>query len=264
MPTIRPVLFATLLLAAPLAPAAVTTQSLHRLGEADPGAFAGAPAGTTTQPSVGGVVLSRVGNPTWTGAVTPGIGSTLAMAFDGIDDRYGGALVGTATDNFGIEAWVRSNGRTTGNAAIAYNGNSGTSGYGLYRLGNSYGGLFGGVTFIGGGAPVANGSTHLALVRNAGVTTFYVNGVPAGTTTTAAPNPPTGSFGIGGNATIAIDEFFDGQIDEVRYFTFAPGQFSVGDLNLRRPEPVPAGTPLALAALGLLLGLAGWSRLRAR
>ncbi len=259
----RHILFTSLLLAAPLVSAAVTTQSLHRLGEADAGATVGAAAAATTQPSVGSVVLNRAGNPTYSGAVSAGIGSTIAIAFDGIDDRYGGALVGTATDNFGIEAWVRSNGRTTGNAAIAYNGNSGSSGYGLYRLGNSYGGLFGGVTFIGGSAPVSTSPTHLALVRNAGVTTFYVNGVPTGTTTTATPNVPTGSFGIGGNATIAIDEFFDGQIDEVRYFTFAPGQFSVGDLNLRRPEPVPANMPVALALLGVLLGLFGWARLRA-
>ncbi|HSN00181.1 MAG TPA: hypothetical protein VLS52_04120, partial [Rudaea sp.] len=56
----------------------------------------------------------------------------------------------------------------------------------------------------------------------------------------------------------------DGQIDEVRIFSFAPGAFSVGDLNVPPPVPTPM---LGLRALALLvLGLfgLGWLGLRRR
>lgn len=254
----RSLLIAALLWVAPLAQAAVTTQSLYRLGEADPGAAPSVPGNASTQPSVGSISLSRTGTPTYSGLTPSGISSTLSMRFNGSSDRYGGAVIGTAVDNFGIEAWVRSDGRTTGNAAIAYNGNSGSSGFGLYRIGDSWAGLYGGVQIIGSTVPVGTQWTHLALVRAGGVSTLYVNGV-ARATTPSAPNAPAGGFGIGGNAVLAIDEFFDGQIDEVRYFTFAPGQFQISDLNLSRPDAfaVPVNAPIALVLLAALLGLFG-------
>lgn len=255
--------FVTLLAAGGPASAVVSTQAQYRLGEADPGAVTGAPGNATTNPSVGTVVLNRSGAPAYTGATPLRIASTLAMAFNGSTDGYGGAVIGTATDDFGIEAWVRSNGRTTGNAAIAYNGNSGTSGWGLYRIGDTYAALFGGVAIFGGPAPVSGDWTHIAVVRSGGVATFYVNGSARGTTA-AAPNAPAGGFGIGRNAVLMIDEFFDGQIDEVRYFTFAPGQFQVGDLNLQPPAQVPAGGGAAWLLLGLLVGIGGLAVLRLR
>lgn len=253
--SLRALLLASLLLLAPQAQAAVTTQSLYRLGEADPGAAAGLPGNTSTLPSVGSVPLARTGTPTYNGLTPFGIASALSMRFNGTTDRYGGAVISTVTDNFGIEAWVRSNGRTVGNAAIAYNGNSSNSGYGLYRIGENWAGLFGGVQIFGSAAPVGTQWTHLALVRAGGVSTLYVNGVARGTTT-AAPNPPAGGFGIGGNAVLPIDEFFDGQIDEVRHFTFAPGAFQIEDLNLSRPNltAVPVNSTFALVLLGVLLG----------
>lgn len=254
---LRAALFALVLLA-PSAQAAVTTQSLYGLGEADSGAAAGSPGAAQTQPTVGSVVLTRVGTPTYSAQTPFGVGSSLSMSFNGSTDRYGGAVISTVVDNFGLEAWVRSNGRVTGNAAIAYNGNSGTSGYGLYRIGDSYAALYGGVLIFGNAAPVSTQWTHIAVVRASGTSTLYINGVASGSTT-AAPNVPAGGFGIGGNAVLAISEFFDGQIDEVRHFTFAPGQFSVADLNLSRPtvSAIPVNDPMALTVLGLLVGLLG-------
>jgi hypothetical protein len=71
-------------------------------------------------------------------------------------------------------------------------------------------------------------------------------------------------MGIGGNPLVSGFELFDGKIDEVRIFSFAPGAFTVGDLNL----PPPVATPmLSLRSLGLLaLGLFGlaWLGLRRR
>ncbi|HTI94953.1 MAG TPA: LamG-like jellyroll fold domain-containing protein, partial [Rudaea sp.] len=114
--------------------------------------------------------------------------------------------------------------------------------------------------------PVSNQWTELALVRDNGTTTFYVNGV-ASYSSAAGPNPPAGGVAIGGNSLISGAELFNGTIDEVRIFSFAPGAFTVGDLNLPPPPPVVPTPALTLRSLGLLaLGLFGlaWLGLRRR
>jgi len=77
--------------------------------------------------------------------------------------------------------------------------------------------------------------THLALVRNSGITTLYVNGVACGTNS-AAPNAPNGLFALGSSPTALSGEFFDGLIDEVQVFTFTNGAFSTNDLSYRSPD----------------------------
>lgn len=104
-----------------------------------------------------------------------------------------------------------------------------------------------GVVQVGDPLPlVTNGWTHLAVVRNNGTNTFYVNGVPHGASNTDAPstNAPSGTgsqngmrLGASGGDQLA----FRGLIDEARAFTFSPGQFSV--TNLLYPS-ASAATPL--------------------
>lgn len=243
-----------------LAPVAaeVTTVAQYRMGEADAGAVSGGAGADPTVDSVGGINLPKLGGPVYSAATPLRVDSTLAMRFDADVDRYSGPVISTATDNFGIEAWVRSDGSTTGNAVIAYNGNSSSTGWGLFRAGSNWSFLFGGLVLASGGQPVSTDWTHLALVRNAGVATLYVNGMPAVTSGTA-PNVPTGGFGIGGNPVFADFEEFDGSIDEVRMFTFAPGAFQVADLNLSAPLVVPSNQAWALIAL--LLGTLGLAAL---
>lgn len=259
------VLLAATLLPVFAAHAVVTTVAQYRLGENDPGAANGAPGANPTVAAVGGVNLPRFGNPVYSNSV-PDVASSLSMLFNGTDARYvAGSVLTTASDNFGIEAWVRSTGSTTGNALIAYNGNTSTSGWGIFRLGGTYTFLYGGVT-VPAGAPVTTNWTHLALVRASGTTSFYVNGVVA-VTDSAAPNPPAGQFAIGGNP-LSATELFAGNIDEVRLFTFAPGQFLVSDLNLARAVspaiPVPAAQGTWLGLLFAALFAVAWLRLRRR
>ena len=79
-----------------------------------------------------------------------------------------------------------------------------------------------------------------------------------------------GGFGVGANSVAAGPaEFFAGNIDEVRVFTFAPGQFVVSDLqttlSFTEPPavvPVNSGFTLLLAALAMLFAVANARRAR--
>jgi hypothetical protein len=254
-------------IAAVPAQATVTVLDQWHLGEADAGASAGGAGAAATVDSVGGFNLNKVGTPVYAADVPANIGSNLSMAFNGTTDEYmnSSGVASTLTDNFGIEAWVKSDGNTTGNGGIAYNGNTSSAGWGIYRFGGSYGLLYGG-NIAANVSPISTAWTELALVRDSGTTTFYVNGVARFTTTTG-PNPPAGGMGIGGNPLVSGGELFGGEIDEVRIFSFAPGAFAVGDLNLPPPPPLVPAPALSLRSLGLLaLGFFGlaWLGLRRR
>jgi len=143
------------------------------------------------------------------------------------------SIVSTATDNFGIEAWVKPAAVSAGQV-IAYNGATDTSGWGLIVSGSNYLALFGGRDVWGSGTATPNIWTHVALVRSGGVATIYTNGIAAGTSL-ATPNVPVGRFALAAPPQSPTSQFLTGLVDEVRVFTFAPGQFSTNDLLVNRP-----------------------------
>lgn len=251
------------ILAAPAA-AQLNVIAEYRLGENDGGVVVGGPGSDPTRPGAAGTGLKRYGAPVYGAGGTPrGRISTASMRFDGSTARYEGPVLTMPTDNFGIEAWVRSS-NATGNAVIAYNGNSSNSGFGLFRLDGNWGFLYGGVV-ADGNAPVTSEWTHLAIVRDNGLSRFYVNGTER-IQSPATPNAPAGAFHIGGNSLLAT-EFFNGEIDEVRVFTFAPGTFSPALLNLgERPSAVavPTITMTGVAVLAMALVLAAVAAVRLR
>jgi hypothetical protein len=202
--------------------AAVNVLRHYQLGEADPGAVLGGIA-TNSLDSAGTNHLSMVGSPTYS-SDTP-LNSSRSLVFTGTN--YGTAdTIPNLTDNFGLEAWVKTT-STSNSHFVAYNGYTGGSGWGFLQAGTNYLGLFGGVEVFGS-APVTVGQwTHLAIVRDNGTATLYVNGIAVGSTA-AAPNPASGSFAVG--STPSPDDFFQGWIDDVRVFTFAPGAFQTNDL----------------------------------
>src|SRR6202012_2358152 len=95
-------------------------------------------------------------------------------------------------------------------------------------MNGSYCALYGGIAFIGSSPATVGTWTHLALVRTNGMTTFYVNGAVAATST-LTPNTATGAFGLGINPNGGGFQFL-GYLDEVRIFTFAANQFNTNDL----------------------------------
>ena len=218
--------------------ASVSVVDCWHMGEVDPGAASGGSA-TNTLDAVGGFTLTNQPiagvYPAYTNNLSSPAaffaGSSLCEFYSG--GQYAqGTVIPNLTTNFGIELWVYP---TAGNggSVIAYDGNTGGSGWGLYEAGTSCYLLFGGVAFSPNSAFLAtNVWTELALVCNFGVATLYTNGVPA-FTMSSTPNSPAGSFLIGADNGGA--ETFTGGVDEVRVFTFAAGQFSTNDLLVNQP-----------------------------
>lgn len=214
---------AALVCASTSAFAVVTTTHFYRLGEADALAVAGNPSSVTTIDSVGGINLTRNGTATYSSSAAAS-GSSLSMDFSGTGNSYSGASVSALNNNFGIEAWVRTE-TTTGNHTIAYNGNTSNAGWGIYQLGGTFNGLFGGIAVVGSAPVTLETWTHVALVRDSGLATLYVNGVASGTSGSTPNAVGANPFFIGGNPGNA-PETFNGNVDQVRTFTFTPGQFN--------------------------------------
>ncbi len=264
-------LLALLIVATPgVSLATIDTVALYRLGEDDPGAN---PSNVGQNPTFDGgpnhLNLTRLGTPHYSADVGAR-GSTISMRFDpATQDDYYRTPLPTPPDNVGIEGWVKSSGHGTGagHEVIAINGLPFASGFGLVRVedGTPFGGLTPayvgllGSTAVGFTAVPDQQWIHLALVRDAGTTTFYVNGQAAGSTT-AGLTGPTEAFSIGASycATCArlvpTADYLNGLVDEVRVFTFQPGKFNpLLDLSFQ-PIPEPAATAVMfLACVGLPL-----------
>jgi hypothetical protein len=161
-------------------------------------------------------------------------------------------------NNFGVEVYVRTASLTgLGSIINSAGGNTGTGFEIVYDGSNAlgggvgYGASFSGVAYVGGNyQPLTTSEwVHLALVRDNGVSTFYVNGVATGSTTSATPNAPTAAMNLGVRSGGSL--VFNGAIDEVRLFTFSAGQFSTSDL-LFNTVPEPSGMVLLLIVLPVL------------
>ncbi len=145
-----------------------------------------------------------------------------ALQLTGTQAARARAVAGTATDNVTLEAWIRWDGNPT-LQAIAYNGDSSSSGYGLYVLNGNPRVLVGGKGFVRcSGCVLAPGAwTHVAAVRSAGTWAIYQDGVAGALTgtPTLAPAAPAGMLSVGSSPTGG--ESFHGALDEVRAWSVA-------------------------------------------
>ncbi len=197
-----------------------------RGGESDPGATHGLGATSTANEYGGALRLlpSATYSSNIAATVTNLLNSRLALQFP--SGSYGTNLLVTSVyDNFGLELWVKPD-ATNGLRCLAHNGIPNANGWGLYINNGQYRGLFGGIAYIGSATAPTNAWTHLALVRDNGVTTFYVNGI-SNASFANSPNVPSTRFTVAAN--LAADAFV-GALDEIRVFNFAPGTFSASDL----------------------------------
>ncbi len=218
------------------AQAAITVVDYWPLGEKDAGATNNGVMASSTD-SAGSRTFTTFGSPYYSSSVASAAVTATAssLCFQNSGAGYGtSALISGLTNNFGIELWVNP-ANTNGNKCLVYNGSSGGSGWGLFQIGATYQGLFGGVTYVGSATATANTWVHLALVRNNGVTTLYTNGVAAGAANALTPNSPTGILSLGASGG---GQIFSGFLDEVRVFTFAAGQFNIANLLVfAKPSP---------------------------
>jgi len=129
-------------------------------------------------------------------------------------------------NNFAIVGWITPTLPTTTGMACYVGNDAGGWGLGIGDISDLSGskliGLFGGVTWIDPGITLVSGvQVHVAMVRRTGVTSFFVNGVLTGTSTTATPFAPTAGRGmIGGmfNNSNVASRFYKGTLEEFKVF----------------------------------------------
>ncbi len=191
-----------------------------RLGEDDAGAADGGAGNAATTGIGGGGDLARSGSPAYSS--TAAAGSTLSMQFDA-GSAYTGASPLTATDNAGMECWVRPSALGgSGFSFVLSNGGPTNRGYGIVEIAGRWHIIHNGVAASGQGPAVTLGAwTHLRFLRQDGVSRLFVNGADAGLSISTPPTAPS-LFHIGANTvTAGLEGRFNGRIDSVRLFTVA-------------------------------------------
>ena len=168
-------------------------------------------------------------SPNYSFVITATAVAGAALNFDGVDDYARGTVFNTLTNNLTLQARVNWNGIVATNKVIAYNGNSGTNGYGFFVAANSNSVfvLYGGINqYYSGFTLTPNQWTYLSTVIETNKISFYANGVLTTTLASATPVVPTGSFNIG-TGIVTAAEPFNGSIDEVLLWSKALAQCEI-------------------------------------
>ncbi len=147
-----------------------------------------------------------------------------AYTFDGVNDFISTSNVAsTQTDNWTLSAWVKP-AAISSDVIVVQNGGDGggvpCNGYSLGLNNLAVTGYHPCVAFLNSGsvASQANQWMHLTMVRQSGVTKFYLNAVQAPNTFTTSPINPAGVITIGSASGI---RFFNGSIDDIKIYNVA-------------------------------------------
>ena len=171
----------------------------------------------------------------------------------------GGQLSMETGGSFGVETWARID-SIDGFDFIWSNGEGGgaltsgpMTGLGLFVQNGKFNVIGHGQSITASQASVTLGKwTHLAVIRDGGVTKLYVNGVldtPAAASFASTSGNPGGSLDIGGALNDGTNGSLHGQVAFLRYFTFSPGSFNpTTHLSLTSPQPQPVSPPSAFSA----------------
>jgi hypothetical protein len=167
---------------------------------------------------------------------------------------FGSATLGGSPNNFGIEIVVNPDMGQPDNIFFTGTGTDLSGSNGLIfeiRSGNWSVAIprndwIGAIA--GTGQPVLPGWTSLAVIRNSGVSTLYINGVAQPRTSTATPLL---NNGVHLGVTPGGGSHFRGALDELRVFTFDPLTDSPASTLNVIPEP-SSSLFVGLGALGLV------------
>ena len=244
-------------LAVPAARATITTYAEYHLGEAGSLGSNNLPQDTSgngrnfTSAINGG--YTSVGNAAFH-ALAANSTAYLDTSLTGNEGFYSSALfTSLPTDNFafGVYASAATLSGATGDI-FTVGGSNGS--FKLSLASNGWASSAHNVAWIGGdggvsGSFAANTWVHLAMIRASGTTTFYINGIPQGSTYAGVPVNDTPHLSVDpGGAT-----YFDGRIDEARVVTFTSGESTTNVLNALQAVPEPSALALgALASLALV------------
>jgi hypothetical protein len=188
------------------------------------------------------------GHPAWTSASTSGSWSSWATSFNGVDTQDGivTPIVSTVSQDFTVLAFVKWAGTTGADQQIVFNGDTGTSGWGLFWwTSNSYVNLlYAGVVVYSFGESL---SGNWQLITATSATTDYphdvslrIDGVETYATKSLAPTP-IGSYTYIGRQQ-GNNENFNGLIDDSAIFERPLTQTEISDIYDHGLSP-SGGTP---------------------
>jgi hypothetical protein len=184
--------------------------------------------------------------------------STAHLSYNGTTHgNWGANFSGMVTNNFAVELWTRTSAPTQATVDIFQTGANTTNSLKITQIGTgNWGASYHGTAWVGAangtGQPIsANTWTHLALIRSADTTTFYIDGVAqAGTSGTTPTHNASAHLAV----TSGGANRYQGDIDEINIFTFDPNTDDpVAALSVNL-VPEPSSTALlGLGGLALIL-----------
>lgn len=178
------------------------------------------------------------------------VGSTSATTF-AQGSYFTGAIRMAASDNVGLELWVRPDSLADGQC-IAFVGNAGPdAGFGLYVQDGRIQGRVGSARLLSD--PVLAGEWHhVSLILQSGEATLRMDGAVAGKPVPASL--PENVQGLGLGALSTGGDAFAGAVDELRFFEVAPSGFLPESHLLATAKPQSEMSATALDFGDLLIG----------
>jgi len=245
----------------------------YQLGDADPGAAAGAVGADPTVDSfINQLNLGRIGSPHYSADVPARgpFGDKLSMQFANVG-LGGPAILGfygrsdslpMVQQGFALEAWVKAGPTnldvpsTSAGSLIAYNGNPSANGFGLYQNGTNYVANVAGTLHTLGPAEVGAWH-HIAYVQSLGNSSYFYDGQLVGESSKdPVPTAGMGGFWIGGiGSATAQQDLFNGWIEDARYQSFNPLAAGAFDPTSFLISPVPEPSLIAFGALAAVVAV---------
>lgn len=174
-----------------------------------------------------------------------------ALSFNGINQYVTVGSAIAVNDNFTMALWVNSAASSQA-AMLFYNGDTSGNGYGIFlsdgscNPGNKIAVIAGGLAcnvLSNATAVLSAGTwTHLTVTRSGGVWALYVNGVATVSGNSATPNMPATKLSLASDNGTIPGAFFNGSIDEARFFTRVLSQAEITALFQYSGPAAGAGT----------------------